>query len=207
MKTTVKEFLDNLPFFKTQQSKKSRDKLWNILDADSNGFICISELEYAFKGTISKYSEDTIQSAIQRAVSNTKNSNMKDRPQGNNHLDRSEFRLFLFYFQQEMNYLNFFVELTGGHNISLTKKVLYDRTQDLRDWLSHPKVKIYDFNEMDKDKDGQVRIEDFATWVHLTEGKKFEREFQSLIETNFSAQKSSGYANGAHSRRASAMFL
>lgn len=150
---------------RTEEGLAKRAKMFKDFDPNGNGFLSLAEVDKGIRDVLKLddlfHSKQVIMRAFQSAKSSAKNKHKNS----NDYIERNEFRYLLCYLRQYFEYYEMFDII----NTDDDKYVDYDEFISAIPKFEKWGVKVSDprktFDEIDTDKGGKIRFEEFCHWA------------------------------------------
>lgn len=160
-----KKLMEKMPIDKTEDAAKQRKKIWDEMNAHSNGDVSKKKMGKdmeKYLGIPKKVSE---KGCLDLAYDNAKNKVKSKKLGSDDYIQFAEFRIFLVYLKQYFQYWVMFENMGGGKNMVLTLAQLKEAVPILESYgvkISDPDA---EFKTMDKDGSGKISFDEFAKYA------------------------------------------
>ena len=174
------DFAAQLPTGKDEASRKQRKKIFDTCDVNANGVLSLAEFDRGLREVFGHDFElrvfkakPAIMRAFQAAKKWNKSKGKKSKIpfglNGDDYVDKSEFRVLLMYLRQYFEVYVMFEDIDGGNigDDRITLKEFVAAARKLRSWgvdVTEANAPSH-FDKIDVDKNGYVRFDEFAAWA------------------------------------------
>ena len=152
--------------FKTDpESKKRRDGLWSQIDVNRNGYASLAEIDKGLRDVLKIDHLFNCKRAILRAFQSAKNSVKSKNSHGADYVERSEFRLLLYYLRQYFEYFQAFARVDTGDDNRVDLAEFKAALPQLTRWVGAIPDPELEFKKIDKNGGGQILFDEFVVWA------------------------------------------
>ena len=156
---------DALPFRKTPEEFEQRNKLWNSIDINGNGYVSLAELDKGVRDAMQNQELFDSKPVLIRAYKAARNRVKTQKLHGPDYIERCEFRLVLLYLRQYFEYWVAFqrVDKSGDDRISLIE--FMDAKEQIEVWVGPIDDAEATFQEIDINGGGKILFNEFVMWA------------------------------------------
>ncbi len=150
---------------RTEEGLAKRQKMFNDFDPNGNGFLSLAEVDKGIRDVLKLPKIFHMKQVIMRAFQAAKNSVANKHKVSGDYIERNEFRYLLCYLRQYFEYYEMFDIV----NTDDDKYIDYDEFIAAIPQFEKWGIKVSDpeatFNEIDADKGGRIRFDEFCHWA------------------------------------------
>ncbi|KAL7543261.1 hypothetical protein ACHAXR_012763 [Thalassiosira sp. AJA248-18] len=159
---TLKE---KLPYERTDDQKKKRMDQWQQIDVNGNGYLSLAEVDKAMKDTVGLPVLFDIKPVLMRAFQAAKSVAPSKSKQGDDYIQKSEYRLLLQYLRQYFELWIAFQRVDSDED----RRVSYEEFESAKDTMAKWGIDMSDpqaqWKECDANGGGQVLFVEFCDWA------------------------------------------
>ena len=156
---------EKLPFGKDPQSKAKRDKIWNYIDVNGNGYVSLAEVDKGLRDTLNVDEIFNCKRAIMRAFQAAKHAVKTKAKHGPDYIERAEFRLLLQYLRQYFEYYQAFARIDTGDDNRVNLQEFVKAQPIIQNWVGKIADPVAEFHKIDKNGGGEVLFDEFCDWA------------------------------------------
>lgn len=160
-----KALMDKMPVEKTEAAAKRRQDIWNKMNEYNNGSVSMKKMSKDMEKYLGLPKKVTDKGCLEKAYNNAKDKVKTKQGGDDSFIQFAEFRIFLVYLKQYLQYWVMFENLGGGKTMTLSLNQLKDATKILESYgvkISDPDA---EFKKIDKDGSGKVSFDEFADYA------------------------------------------
>jgi len=150
---------------RTPEGMKKRMELFDKFDTNKNGLLTLRECDLGIKNVLNLHEVSECKPVIFKAFEAAKGISSNGKDSSKNYVEKNEFRYFLCYIRQYFEYYQMFCQINSNANLSISYQEFLEAIPLIEKWgykVNNPKVS---FQEMDLDKSGLVRFDEFCSWA------------------------------------------
>jgi len=167
IKLNCKELREMIPLEDNIQGKIERINLFSLMDKNNKGNLFLNQIQIGFRDLMNvqdifDFRQIIINSFEAVRLSRTEKSKLNKNEQ---YLVFSEFRKFLYYFNQYLKYFEMFDLLDKNSDKAIDFEEFKKGLPLIKKWgiiIFNTKTV---FNELDKDKSGLILFQEFCRWA------------------------------------------
>jgi Ca2+-binding EF-hand superfamily protein len=153
---------------RTKQGSEMRKKMFDTIDKNKNGFLSFSEVYEGLRNLIPIKDLSRFKDVVMRSFQAAKDSVHNKKKLSPENIERNEFRYFLCYLRQYFEYYEMFSIVNTDGDKYLNINEFKNAIPQFEKWgikITNPEKT---FNEIDLDKGGFIRFDEFCHWAIKT---------------------------------------
>lgn len=153
---------------RTKEGSEKRNKMFDDFDKNKNGYLSLAEVTQGLKEILPLKDFKNFKEAISRSFQASKDSVKNTRKLSSDNIERNEFRYFLCYLRQYFEYYEMFSIVNTGQDKYLDIDEFKNAVPQFKKWgiiINDPEKT---FKEIDLDKGGLIRFDEFCHWAIKT---------------------------------------
>lgn len=161
-----KALMNKLPVERTESAAKRRKKIWDQMNAYGNGSVSLRKMKKDMEKYLGLPEKVTKKGCVEMAYNNARGKVKTKNPGDDNFIQFAEFRIFLCYLKQYIEYWVMFENLGAkGENMTLTLPQLKESQHILESYGVKVDSIESEFKMMDKNKSGNANFDDFVDYA------------------------------------------
>jgi Ca2+-binding EF-hand superfamily protein len=150
---------------RNEEGLKKRQKMFSDFDPNGNGFLSLAEVDKGIRDVLRLPEIFALKRVIMRAFQAAKDSTKNKHKNSSDYIERNEFRYFLCYLRQYFEYYEMFDLINTDDDKYIDFDEFVASLKKLETWG----IKVTDpektFNQIDIDKGGRIRFDEFCEWA------------------------------------------
>ena len=145
----------------------ARQKLWNAIDINANGFLSLAELDKGIRDTLKLESIFNAKPAIIRAFEYAKSycpAKGKNKKYGDDYVEKREFRVFLVALRQRFEYQEAFKRIDYNDDDRIDINEFAQALDVIENWVGPIDDPQAEFDSIDKNGGGIILFDEFCAW-------------------------------------------
>lgn len=150
---------------RNKKGQEKRKKMFDSIDKNKNGFLSLVEVKEGFKEILPNGNFSVFQEVIMRSFHAAKDSVKNTNKLSPDNIERNEFRYFLCYLRQYIEYYEMFSIVNTDGDKYLDIDEFKKAIPQFEKWgikITNPEKT---FKEIDLDKGGVIRFDEFCHWA------------------------------------------
>lgn len=150
---------------RTPEAMKKRSEIFDKFDINKNGLLTLRECDLGVKNVLNLPEIAEAKPVIFKAFEAAKGISKNCYDPSKNFVEKNEFRYFLCYLRQYFEYYQMFSQINSNSNLSISYEEFCLAIPLIEKWGYKVKDPKKSFEEMDEDKSGLVRFNEFCSWA------------------------------------------
>ena len=148
-----------------EQSTEKRETLWKLFDTNNNGFLTLADVDKGLKDVFKVGLEYISKSPIHRAFQAANSSVHSKNTLGKEYVEKSEFRLLIYYLRLYMEYFQIFEQIDTDGDQKIDMKDFVEGYPLLNKWMKRVEDPAQEFKKIDSRGFGNIRLGQFVDWA------------------------------------------
>ena len=157
--------MKKLPLGKDQDSVNARNKMFRDFDPNGNGYLSLAEVEKGVRDVLKIEVLFNSKPVMMRAFDLAKKTGAKKSKVSDDYIEKGEFRYFLVYLRQYLEYYVMFNRIDSGSD----KKINYNEFVSAIPEIEKLGCKVTNpettFKSIDKNGGGEITFDEFCHWA------------------------------------------
>jgi len=156
-----------LPYLRNEDEKEKRKKLWEVIDANGNGYVSLAEITKGVRDVIGVDDLFDSRPAINRSFHHCRKLSKAGRSKEDDYLEFREFRMFLRTLRKFFEYHQAFLRLDTGADQRISKEEFTSDSmrKTIQEWVGPIEDMEAEFDRVDSSGGGQILFSEFVDWA------------------------------------------
>ena len=154
-----------LPILKNHEHFEERNRIWEGIDVNGNGYVSLAELDKGLRDNIGNVDLFDCKPAIIRAHQAAKNKVKTKKFHGTDYVERAEFRLVLVYLRQYFEYYQAFKRVDKNNDDRIDREEFCTSQELLETWVGPIHDMNAAFDDVDLNGGGMILFNEFVRWA------------------------------------------
>jgi len=150
---------------KTPEGIEKRKKMFSQFDPNGNGLLSLAEVDKGIRDVLNLPDVFAMKQVIMRAFQAAKDAMPNKGQHSGDYIEKNEFRVFLVYLRQYFEYYEMFDILNTDSDKTIDYSEFLAALPRLEKWGIKVAEPEKTFKEIDADKGGKLRFDEFCVWA------------------------------------------